>query len=114
MGEGHNQVRGGAGGTHNGRRHRARPRPPGAHVRTEPAILREVRLFRPSRDPGVAIRRERTVSDPNQRNADDDLRGLDALMLVHHVHGEPGYISASRIHVQRTARGYTDCRASPR
>ena len=39
------------------------------------------------------------LSDAGGRDADGDLPRLDALVLVRHLHGEPGHLGAGRLHV---------------
>ena len=54
------------------------------------------------------------VPDGDRRHADDVVHRLDALVLVHHVDGEPGDLRAWRVHREWTAGGPADCRPSPR
>ena len=66
----------------------------GTDVRAEPAVLRALRLLRAAGHAGRAVRRDTAVSDGDCRHADDDLHRLDALVLVRHVHVEPGDLGA--------------------
>ena len=114
VGQGHDQVRGRAGRARNRRGCRPRAGATGAHVRREPAVLREVRVLHPSGDAGAAVRRQRSVSDRDCRHADDDLHRLDAVVLVRDVHVESGDLGAGWVHVQRSAGRHPDRRAPSR
>ena len=111
VGEGHDQVRGRRGGAFDWRRHRTVAGATDADVRPEPAVLRTLRLLRPAGHAGLAIRCERALSHAGGGNADGDVYRLDAVMLVHHLHDEPGDIGARRIHDRRTADWHPDRRA---
>ncbi len=45
---------------------------------------------------------------------DVDVHRLDALVLVYHLHGEPGHLRARWIHLLRLAGRHSDCRAAQR
>ena len=43
------------------------------------------------------------IPDVDQRDGDDELHRLDAVLLVHHLHGESGDVGAGRVHLGRAA-----------
>jgi amidase len=67
------------------------------------AMARQARMFDQSREfferyAGRTVRRHGAVPDANCRHADGHVRGLDAFVLVHHLHVQPGRLGSGRLH----------------
>ena len=73
-------------------------------------FFEKYQVLHPSGHTSAAVRRQRSVSDRDCRDDDDDLHRLDAVVLVRDDDVESGDIGAGGVHVQRSARRPPDRR----